>query len=183
MDLKTFISESKTFNGFVFTGNYTMPCDVFIKIYEIYNNFKVNLLDHYSNYIYLSWYSYESSEIWDRDKTTIYENSLSLLRKYKLVDVDDLGEQRSKLKWIYAKYTAYLNKLLNEPRQKACSFTSKKEIRNYIFSLYGNKCLCCNSEKNLTMDHVMPIIKGGLNVVENLQPLFVSLVIAKRELK
>jgi 5-methylcytosine-specific restriction endonuclease McrA len=37
---------------------------------------------------------------------------------------------------------------------------------------YGNKCLCCKrSDVALTVDHVIPIKKGGSNDISNLQPL------------
>lgn len=37
---------------------------------------------------------------------------------------------------------------------------------------YGNKCLCCgDTEKKLTMDHVVPIKLGGTNFISNIQPL------------
>lgn len=47
---------------------------------------------------------------------------------------------------------------------------SSKEWRE-VLSLYGNKCLCCGSKDNLAMDHVIPIIIGGKNEVDNVQPL------------
>lgn len=39
---------------------------------------------------------------------------------------------------------------------------------------YGNKCLCCgrsHSQRKLTVDHVIPISKGGPNTIDNIQPL------------
>jgi hypothetical protein len=37
---------------------------------------------------------------------------------------------------------------------------------------YGNKCLRCGrTDQKLTIDHVIPIVLGGLNVIENIQPL------------
>jgi len=36
---------------------------------------------------------------------------------------------------------------------------------------YGHICLCCKEAKVLTVDHVIPIKRGGPNTIENLQPL------------
>jgi 5-methylcytosine-specific restriction endonuclease McrA len=36
---------------------------------------------------------------------------------------------------------------------------------------YGNVCLCCRAAKPLTVDHVIPISKGGANSIDNIQPL------------
>jgi len=36
---------------------------------------------------------------------------------------------------------------------------------------YEFKCLCCGQVKPLTVDHVMPLSKGGLNTIDNIQPL------------
>ncbi len=44
---------------------------------------------------------------------------------------------------------------------------------------YGNRCLCCGSQGLLTVDHVVPIVKGGSNYITNLQPLCKSCNSAK----
>lgn len=36
------------------------------------------------------------------------------------------------------------------------------------------KCQICGTEKNITVDHIIPMSKGGTNHIENLQPLCVS---------
>ncbi len=37
---------------------------------------------------------------------------------------------------------------------------------------YKNKCLCCGREDmKLTIDHIVPISLGGLNIISNIQPL------------
>ena len=35
---------------------------------------------------------------------------------------------------------------------------------------YGNKCLCCGKQE-VTMDHIVPLSKGGTNKIDNYQPL------------
>jgi 5-methylcytosine-specific restriction endonuclease McrA len=36
---------------------------------------------------------------------------------------------------------------------------------------FGNVCLCCGVSSLLTIDHVVPVAKGGVNSIDNLQPL------------
>lgn len=36
---------------------------------------------------------------------------------------------------------------------------------------HGNKCLKCGSIENISMDHVIPLAKGGEHDVNNIQPL------------
>lgn len=42
---------------------------------------------------------------------------------------------------------------------------------NKILDLYEHKCLCCGSTEDLTLDHVIPLVCGGSNTIENSQPL------------
>ena len=52
------------------------------------------------------------------------------------------------------------------------SYTAK-EWRD-LCDKYGNKCLCCGKETKLTIDHVIPVTKGGTSYIENIQPLCFS---------
>jgi 5-methylcytosine-specific restriction endonuclease McrA len=47
-------------------------------------------------------------------------------------------------------------------------FKKMKPTRENIFRRDGMRCLYCNSEKNLTLDHVIPKSRGGGNTWENL---------------
>jgi 5-methylcytosine-specific restriction endonuclease McrA len=41
-----------------------------------------------------------------------------------------------------------------------------------LVNAFGRKCLCCGAtDKKLTMDHVIPLSKGGPHVIANVQPL------------
>ena len=43
-----------------------------------------------------------------------------------------------------------------------------------VLEKYGNKCLCCGRsapDVRITMDHVLPLDKGGMNTIDNVQPL------------
>lgn len=36
---------------------------------------------------------------------------------------------------------------------------------------HENKCAICQQEKKLTVDHIVPLVKGGTNYISNIQPL------------
>lgn len=54
---------------------------------------------------------------------------------------------------------------------------NKREIHNndrdYIFERDGYKCIKpgCNDTENLTVDHIVPIVHGGTNTIDNYQTL------------
>lgn len=54
-------------------------------------------------------------------------------------------------------------------RKHGQHFTAK-EWRD-LRERYGNKCLCCGSTKRITVDHVVPLVAGGSNTIDNIQPL------------
>lgn len=78
-----------------------------------------------------------------------------------------------------------LYRLTENGRERHCIHEMDRRVRKLInggkFTLeewiemkkqYENKCLGCgNSEVKLTIDHVIPLIKGGEHNVDNIQPL------------
>jgi 5-methylcytosine-specific restriction endonuclease McrA len=40
-----------------------------------------------------------------------------------------------------------------------------------LCAAYDNRCLCCGEKTKLTVDHVVPVSKGGRNSIDNIQPL------------
>jgi len=47
----------------------------------------------------------------------------------------------------------------------------RKAVREAIFKRDNNMCLLCNARFNLTIDHIIPLSKGGTNYYTNLQTL------------
>lgn len=43
-----------------------------------------------------------------------------------------------------------------------------------IMKKYNGKCLCCGSSEKISIDHIIPISKGGGHVADNVQPLCIS---------
>ena len=51
-------------------------------------------------------------------------------------------------------------------------FENKKTgIKNRLFSRVEHKCVLCGSTENLTIDHIIPLRKGGTNDDSNMQIL------------
>ena len=49
----------------------------------------------------------------------------------------------------------------------------------HLVLAYGGICLCCAQRKPLTADHVIPLSKGGLIDINNIQPLCLSCNVRK----
>lgn len=58
-----------------------------------------------------------------------------------------------------------------EYRKTADTYIAKSETRKKVFEQYGKKCVFCGSRKDICIDHIVPVIAGGSNNIENLQPL------------
>lgn len=63
-----------------------------------------------------------------------------------------------------------ITKNRRERKKNAGGTISKQEWLD-VLEKYGNKCLCCGSREFIQMDHVVPLIVGGSNTIDNVQPL------------
>ena len=52
--------------------------------------------------------------------------------------------------------------------------TLTREQIHAVFEAYGNKCVDCGTTDTLTIDHILPISKGGPNTAKNIRPLCLS---------
>lgn len=170
-----FLSDSKTFGGIYFQGNYDMPICVLQKLYDIYLVTGINYIDSYTDVIHLVSHrqKYISDKGWmfDCEKAERYQTSISTMRKYKLFDSDTLSECRSLVKELYIRHKNHIEYQRGQQRRDASNFISNKKIRDAVFAKYGKQCLCCGSTKKITIDHVVPVYHGGENNLDNLQPL------------
>jgi 5-methylcytosine-specific restriction endonuclease McrA len=89
-----------------------------------------------------------------RDLVTVTENGQILITKWadrqqSISSKERVARYRERLK-VLGKTTDYLK--------------HKQEVCNR----YGNKCVYCGSDKNICIDHVIPLIRGGDNEPDNL---------------
>jgi 5-methylcytosine-specific restriction endonuclease McrA len=56
-------------------------------------------------------------------------------------------------------------------RKANCVSTLTAAEWKFIREAYGSKCLKCGATEKITLDHVIPIVMGGSNTADNVQPL------------
>lgn len=67
------------------------------------------------------------------------------------------------------KVKAYGHNRRAQMRRSGGSYTV--EQWDALCAQYGHRCLACGSQEPLTVDHIVPLSKGGTNDITNLQPL------------
>lgn len=55
-------------------------------------------------------------------------------------------------------------------KANALGMFTPEDFRN-LCELYNNKCVACKNKRKLTVDHIVPLSKGGSNYLSNIQPL------------
>jgi 5-methylcytosine-specific restriction endonuclease McrA len=129
-----------------------------------------NLLDDYSCVKHLAWNS-DSENEFSLEVYKIKSESVSKIREFKMIDPEDIRAALIVLKKGLQSWTNHQNHLLKEPRRLACIYTAKEKVKSEIFSQHGKACLCCGSLSTISLDHIIPVSKGGKNSIDNLQPL------------
>lgn len=151
-----------------------MPRGIFIKLFAIFNETGENHLDTYTQITHLMWDMGDNGAIgwvYDFEKIREYEEHLSIARRHRIFDADTLSDCRNFIKSKYKEHQEYIERIANEPRKQANRYIAKTSTRNEVFKLHGKACLCCSTDKNITIDHVIPVFLGGADSIENLQPL------------
>jgi 5-methylcytosine-specific restriction endonuclease McrA len=163
-----FITESDSFHGFVMSGLYTIPNNCFI---DALHNFLIsseNVLDEFSKMEDLFW----DDNILPRDKIEFANECLDNKNYWNIYHFHD-NNQINELKKRISESINYFEYLdsAEYKRQQANIFTANQKTRKAIFNRDGKICKKCKAVKNLTLDHIIPVSKGGKNSLENLQVL------------
>ena len=66
-------------------------------------------------------------------------------------------------------------------RARLRSAPGKIVIRQWrtLCNWFGNICVACSRSEKLTLDHVIPLVKGGSNDISNIQPLCLACNLSK----
>ena len=163
-----FLKQSKNFCFVTFKGYFDMNTSHLEAMYGHYLSTGENLLDNYCNIEQASWMENEYMTREQANKV-ISDTRIALMKS--LYSEDKLMEVRYVAGMAMRKYERHLIWLDGKRRRNASKYISKKDVREWVFSTYGKKCLCCGSKKKISIDHVIPVVKGGEDELWNLQPL------------
>jgi 5-methylcytosine-specific restriction endonuclease McrA len=166
--LETFLEESNELAGITINGHFDIDITVFAAIYEHYRETEENLLDSYALVYKEDWMP---EEMISREEFNKRMRAISKIKSLGVMNESYLRHAHRLVREKRQSYLKWLNRLKDKPRKEACSFTNKPEVKEEIFSFYGEKCLACGSIENIALDHIKPVSKGGVNKIENLQPL------------
>lgn len=133
----------------------------------------IHSVDYQFNYNYGLVYIYQ-------EDYEILLRCYQCLRDLKIITFDNLITLKSIARHNYMNCFKIRELDSMQPRFIAQKYISKKEIRKAIIDR-DKKCLKCGSEKRLSIDHIIPISKGGLNELDNLQCLCVRCNSKKRD--
>ncbi len=78
------------------------------------------------------------------------------------------------MRWKAANYDKYLQIKRDDQRRRRYALQSgKNDYEGWMTMLeeYNYACAYCHSTEDITQDHIIPLSKGGANVIENIQPL------------
>lgn len=108
-------------------------------------------------------------EYYIRNKTKrseYYENTKEYIKEYKksykATDKGKIAKRRDNAKRRRSK--------VNTPKQLLLTVNQW----NFVLDLFSSCCACCGKSENITIDHIIPLSKGGLDTVFNVQPLCVN---------
>lgn len=167
-ELEDFIKKSPV--SIVMDGCYNIGLDVLIKSFEEYIKTGYNPIKEHQSLTFIKWYAHdECYDISDDELELIYRciNDKTFWSWSVFFDKkEDLEELFFTARAIKKNSQSY-----RERRKKANRNNSKKTVRQQVFSRDGYQCKVCNSTSNLSIDHVIPVVKGGGNDINNLQTL------------
>ena len=107
------------------------------------------------------------------EKNKLINKFQSEIRSLKIKN-KTLTKEKEELNMKYLSLKVKYNKLYEKN-----STPVPRKIRDYVFVRDFYECMACGTKKNLTLDHIIPRVKGGTNDPSNLQTLCQECNLAK----
>lgn len=178
LKIENFINESPMFMSIY--GHYDMSTDLFMKSLKNYLETGYNGIKEYQSLAYIS--GFTSS---DPLTNAIFNSQDHLFSNDEIMLMDSCIKNETF--WSWTNFFDSIEELTNlheyarcqrdnlnsykERRRKANINNGKDSVRKQVFSRDGYQCNMCKSTSNLSIDHIVPVSKGGGNELDNLQCL------------
>lgn len=124
---------------------------------------------------YRKQYYQENKETENRQSEKYRKSHLEKFReydkKYRNKPAKKKMAQERKRKWYHTPRGRQLEKARKYRRRLQIKATQQPYDFEKICDKYGNICLRCKKKRKLTVDHVIPLSKGGHDTEQNVQPL------------
>jgi 5-methylcytosine-specific restriction endonuclease McrA len=104
-------------------------------------------------------------------------------RKWKEANPERLSHIRRRWRDKHRELYYYTQSVRNSYKQGRKPKLGQVSFNEWIelCAHYDNRCLKCGERKPLTLDHVIPLSKGGTNTIDNCQPLCKSCNSGKKD--
>ena len=139
------------------------------------NKFKImnNVNDIWNEIINVKWsiHEYYGQSYLTPEEHSKQISNICKLRQLKAISIEDRLCIRRLFDTGVKHYHELQSILQNKPRIEAQKYISKKSVREKVFKLHGYNCLKCGDDKNISLDHIIPVFHNGENSIDNLQPL------------
>lgn len=157
-------------------GHYGMSVSTFIHLYELYLTTGINYTQDYHLAIWIRWVDDPKNEIWSKAERDICERIYTGKHPINAFFIPSDKEKKQALSTLKimseeSDIREFLAHTYRYRRRESLHHIKKKSVRQMIFKRDGYKCKKCKSTENLSVDHIKPVLQGGLDTIDNLQTL------------
>lgn len=108
----------------------------------------------------------------NKERVRQHDKKYAELHKEKILEKNKLWREANKVyNFIWNNKNKERSRVIKENRRSKENGKISSKDWTALLKKYGNKCLACGSVKRITMDHVVPLSKGGKHHIDNIQPL------------
>ena len=167
--------------------------------HRIIDDEKLRLLAFEDRWHFVAILSLKASGLMDEERGPMWERKVAVKLGVQLRELDEIGRRLHEVGLVdgalnpvawdelqqRSDNSASRVKRYRDARKKAglpAQWQPSKDLRSAVYARDGNACVYCRSESDLTIDHRIPVLRGGSNGLGNLQTACRACNAKKRDL-